>query len=87
QPSISTECYAGAGLSAEWIVEAPSSPTICNGTCDLAPYSPPVSFSSPSYTPDAYTQLDNITMTQNNTSVSQPSAVSSWPSDFTVQSV
>ncbi len=79
---ITDQTYAGPGSSAEWIVEAPTSPTLCGGQCMLAPYSdssgggPGVLFSSLGVR-GTETTLWQIEMVQNGAQVSTPSARSS----------
>jgi hypothetical protein len=85
--STQQEPYDGPGDTAEWIVEAPEYAAVCgtgftNGVCELAPYSPAVSFTGTALT-GPVTGLLELAMYQG-TDVSQPSAVSTWPSAFTV---
>ncbi len=56
-----TQCYAGAGDSAEWIVEAPE---VGAGVSTLAPFAPAIGFSSISSS-QAYTSLDDLVIVNN----------------------
>jgi hypothetical protein len=80
----SAETFTGPGLSAEWVVEAPSSTVLCGGECQLAPYSPEVDFSgvAASGNTDVY---NNIMLKQDGYYVSVPSDTPDWPADFSVQ--
>ena len=84
--------YSGPGQSAEWVTEAPAAPQgsnqICpitavtsfsgSDVCPLAPYSPPVGFSSLALSrPSTVTEVDEIAMVQGSNTVSTPSQVSS----------
>ena len=69
--------YSGIGTSVEWVVEAASQ---CELSCEIsqvAPYSPPVSFSALGMRGAANTELDQITMVQDDQAVSTPSALAS----------
>ncbi|HTW08444.1 MAG TPA: G1 family glutamic endopeptidase [Acidimicrobiales bacterium] len=75
------EQYKGAAASAEWIVEAPTLTSTCNGTCPLAPYYPEIEFSNVGFSGNAQ-QLREITMYQAGSRVSTPSALYGTGSDF-----
>lgn len=68
--------YVGPGSSAEWILEAPTDQQLCGGQCQLAPYSPDVTFSDLGMTGNEST-LSQIAMVQDGVQVSTPSALSS----------
>ncbi|MHB1549356.1 MAG: G1 family glutamic endopeptidase, partial [Acidimicrobiales bacterium] len=67
------QTYDGPATSAEWIVEAP---TVNNTQTVLAPYSPDVAFTSLGVG-GTESSLDEIIMVQSNTTVSDPSAMTS----------
>lgn len=89
--SFTTEqTYNAADSSADWIMEAPYDPTICGGSCSLAPYcvlsggqcSGPVPFSDLGII-GAEATLWQIVMVQENVHVSTPSALAN--DSFTVE--
>jgi hypothetical protein len=73
QSFATQQLYSGAGATAEWIVEAPT--TAATGTTDtLGDFTPPISFSNARLT-GAQTTTDAVTMVQGGVSVAVPSAL------------
>jgi hypothetical protein len=75
------EQYTGPGSTADWVVEATTECQFQCQTSQLAPYSPPVSFSDLGMS-GAPKSLNEVTMVQGQGVVSTPSALS--PDGFTV---
>jgi hypothetical protein len=68
--------YSGPETSGEWIAEATTS-SLCGGICTETAYTPAVTWSNLGYSSSSVSDVDAITMVQNDEAVSTPSPVSS----------
>jgi hypothetical protein len=67
--------YSGPETSGEWITEATTGSS-CGGICTETAYTPAVTWSNLGYTSSSVSDVDAITMVQNDEAVSTPSPVS-----------